>query len=98
MVNLVNIYQIEKKIGMIDSNYKHSLEKFWNIQKDPLTLRTKYPFDSLLQVQVAAILVVACRSLACRSPVNRALFSLGNVTDAETIKNDSLVISATLTD
>ena len=47
---------------------------------------TKYPFDSLLQVQVAAILVVACRSLACRSAVNRALFSLGNVTDAATIK------------
>ena len=65
-----------------------------NIQKDPLTLRTKYPFDSLLQVD--AILVVACRSLACRSLVNRALFSLGNVTDTETIKNDSLVISATL--
>ena len=56
-----------------------------NIQKDPLTLRTKYPFDSLLQVD--AILVVACRSLACRSLVNRALFSLGNVTDVETIKN-----------
>ena len=56
-----------------------------NIQKDPLTLRTKYPFDSLLQVD--AILVVACRCLACRSLVNRALFSLGNVTDAETIKN-----------
>ena len=67
-----------------------------NIQKDPLTLRTKYPFDSLLQVD--AILVVAYRSLACRSLVNRALFSLGNVTDAETIKNDSLVIIATLTD
>ena len=56
-----------------------------NIQKDPLALRTKYPSDSLLQVD--AILVVACRSLACRSLVNRALFSLGNVTDAETIKN-----------
>ena len=67
-----------------------------NIQKDPLALRTKYPSDSLLQVD--AILVVACRSLACRSLVNRALLSLGNVTDAETIKNDSLVITATLTD
>ena len=83
---------------MIDSNDQHRLEKITrgNIQKDPLTLRTKYPFDSLLQVD--AILVVACRSLACRSLVNRALFSLGNVTDAETIKNDSLVIIATLTD
>ena len=87
LVNL-NIYQIEKKIGMIDSNYQHRLEKITreNIQKDPLTLRTKYPFDSLLQVKVAAILVVACRSLAFRSAVNRALFSLGNVTDASTIK------------
>ena len=75
---------------MIDSNYWHRLEQITceNIQKDPLTLRTKYPFDSKL-LQVDAILQVACRSLACRSLVNRALFSLGNVTDTETIKNDS---------
>ena len=43
-----------------------------------------YEFDSLLQAD--AILVVAFRSLACRSPVNRALFSLVKVTHAVTIK------------
>ena len=50
-----------------------------NIRKNPLTLRMRL-------FQADTILVAACRSLACRSLVNRALFSLVKVTDAATIK------------
>ena len=38
--------------------------------------------------------MVACRSLACRSPVNRALLSLVKVTAMQRLLNDTLVLIA----